>query len=168
MALFDALDSDLDDIAARCTDDDAGVRRVAMLELAEVTDEGAVPLLVKGLGDADPAVREAAAKALDEHSGEGIVSALVNALEDPVAAVRVAAAETLAEKKDPESVALLIARVDHPEPFVRARRCAPCANWSRRRLCPRRFARSRTNLRRSGGRRSACSAISRPTRHCRR
>jgi hypothetical protein len=36
MALFDALDSDLDDIAARCTDDDAGVRRVAMLELAEV------------------------------------------------------------------------------------------------------------------------------------
>ena len=120
MALFDALDSDLDDIAARCTDDDAGVRRVAMLELAEVTDLGAVPLLVKGLGDADPAVREAAAKALDEHSGEGIVSALVNALEDPVAAVRVAAAETLAEKKDPESVALLIARVDHPEPFVRA------------------------------------------------
>ena len=73
MALFDALDSDLDDVAARCTDDDAGVRRVAMLELAEVTDEGAVPLLIKGLGDADPAVREAAAKALDEHSGEGIV-----------------------------------------------------------------------------------------------
>src|SRR6478752_6297193 len=67
---LDVLASDLDDIAARCTDDDAGVRRVAMLELAEVTDEGAVPLLVKGLGDADPAVREAAAKALDEHSGE--------------------------------------------------------------------------------------------------
>ena len=47
MALFDTFDSDLDDIAARCADEDAGVRRVAVLELAEVTDERAVPLLVR-------------------------------------------------------------------------------------------------------------------------
>ena len=67
MAVFDALDSDLDDIAARCTDEDAGVRRVAMLELADVVEAGAVPLLVAGLRDADASVREAAAKALDEH-----------------------------------------------------------------------------------------------------
>ena len=88
MALFDTFDSDLDDIAARCADEDAGVRRVAVLELAEVTDERAVPLLVQGLRDADPTVREAAAKALDEHTGAGVVGALVDALEDPVAAVR--------------------------------------------------------------------------------
>ena len=120
MALFDTFDSDLDDIAARCADEDAGVRRVAVLELAEVTDERAVPLLVQGLRDADPTVREAAAKALDEHTGAGVVGALVDALEDPVAAVRLSAAETLAEKKDAASAALLIARVDHPAPFVRA------------------------------------------------
>ena len=53
MAPFDTLDSDLDEIASRCTGDDAGVRRVAMLELADITDEGAVPLLIAGLADAD-------------------------------------------------------------------------------------------------------------------
>ena len=86
MPAFDTLDSDLDEIALRCAGDDAGVRRVAMLELADITDEGVVPLLIAGLADTDALVREAAAKALDEHTGDGVVAALVTALEDPVAA----------------------------------------------------------------------------------
>ena len=39
MALFDALDSDLDDVAARCTDDDAGVRRSMMWFLHRSKEE---------------------------------------------------------------------------------------------------------------------------------
>ena len=66
MPAFDTLDSDLDEIALRCAADDAGVRRVAMLELADITDEQAVPLLIAGLRDSDELVREAAAKALDD------------------------------------------------------------------------------------------------------
>src|SRR5271157_98620 len=101
MPVFDSFDSDLDDIAGRCADADAGVRRVAMLALADVVEAGAVPLLIAGLRDGDASVRAAAAKALDEHEGEGVVAALVGALEDEEAAVRAAAAETLADKKDP-------------------------------------------------------------------
>ena len=74
-----------------------------MLELADVVEAGAAPLLVTGLRDQDATVREAAAKALDEHDSIEVVEALVGALEDKVAAVRAAAAETLAEKKVPGS-----------------------------------------------------------------
>ena len=69
MPVFDTFDSEIDDIATKCAGDDAGVRRVAMMELAERVDAKAVPLLVTGLRDADASVREAAAKALDEHEG---------------------------------------------------------------------------------------------------
>src|SRR5258708_24749769 len=115
MPSFDALDSDLE-IAAKCASPDAGVRRVAMLELADVVDEGAVPLLARGLRDSDATVREAAAKALDEHDGLAAVEALVAALEDPVQAVRAAAAEMLAEKKELASSELLIDRAGHADP----------------------------------------------------
>jgi HEAT repeat protein len=118
MPVFDAFESDVDDIALNCASADAGVRRVAMMQLADVVDGGAIPLLIKGLGDADASVREAAAKAIDEHDGDGVVAALVKALEDSVPAVRAAAAETLAEKKDPASAALLIAAAEHPVPRV--------------------------------------------------
>ena len=43
MPVFDSFESDLDDIAGKCASEDAGVRRVAMLQLAEVVDPGAAP-----------------------------------------------------------------------------------------------------------------------------
>ena len=49
-----SLDSDLDDIAARCADDDAGVRRVAMLELAEVIDDRRGAAAGQGTGRCGP------------------------------------------------------------------------------------------------------------------
>ena len=158
MPVFDTL-SDLDDVAARCASADPGVRRVAMLELAESVDDGAVDLLVEGLNDADAAVREAAAKALDEHTGDGVVEALAAALEDPIAAVRAAAADTLAEKKAPGSAALLIARVDHAEAFVRAAALRALRELVRPARCRRRCARSTTVARGAarGGRRARLS-----------
>src|SRR5947209_2928292 len=110
MAVFDALDSDLGEIAARCASEDAGVRRVAMLDLAEIVGDGAATLLISSLRDPDAAVREAAAKTRDEHDGDGVIEALIAALEDEIPAVRTAAAETLAEKKVAQAAPLLIAR----------------------------------------------------------
>jgi HEAT repeat protein len=164
VAVLDSFDSDLDELAAKCASADAGVRRVAMLELADVMEPEAVPLLLKGLRDADATVREAAAKALDEHDSVEIVGALVAALEDPVEAVRTVAAETLAEKKVTGCAHLLIERIDHRDPFVRA----AVLRALRELTAPERCARSGINRPRCGARRWACSAISRPTTRCRR
>ena len=71
-ALFDTFDDDLDDLAERCADPDPGIRRVAMMELAESVGPVATVLLLKGLADADAAVRAAAARALDEHDGPAV------------------------------------------------------------------------------------------------
>ena len=102
MALFDAFENDLDDVAARCESPDPGVRRVAMMELAESVEAGAVALLLRGLSDADPQVRTAAVRALDEHDGSRVVEGLVRALEDLDPEVRRAAGEVLADKKEPK------------------------------------------------------------------
>src|SRR4051812_35974930 len=107
MALFDAFEDDLDDVAARCESPDPGVRRIAIMELAESVEAGAAALLLKGLSDADPQVRLAAVRALDEHDGWAVVEGLARALEDPDLEVRKAAAEVLAEKKVPECAPLL-------------------------------------------------------------
>ena len=113
--VFDSFDDDLDDVAERCASADAGVRRVAMMELAEAVGPAAKVLLLKGLGDPDAAVRAAAAKALDEHDGADVVEGLVRSLEDADEAVRRTAADTLAEKKEPA--------------------CGPCASSSCRTPC---------------------------------
>lgn len=93
MAIFDDFDDDLDAVADRARNPDAGIRRVAMLGLAESVDPGAVDLLLAGLKDADAGVREAAAKSLDEHSGLPAALGLIEALDDAEEAVRLAAAE---------------------------------------------------------------------------
>jgi len=120
MPVFDAFEPELDEIAEKCASDDAGVRRVAMLELADIVEDGAVPLLLKGLHDTDIMVREAAVKALDAHDGIEVVEALIAALEDPIPGVKFAAAEVLAEKKVQAAAPLLIARCSHADAFVRA------------------------------------------------
>jgi len=60
MPVFDSFDVDLDDFAERCASGDPGVRRLAMLELGEVIEPGAVALLLKGLADPAVEVRTAA------------------------------------------------------------------------------------------------------------
>ena len=80
MPTFDSFDGELDDIAERCGSGDPGVRRVAMMDLAELIEPGATTLLLRGLGDADAEVRAAAARSLDEHDGPAVVQGLVHAL----------------------------------------------------------------------------------------
>src|SRR4051812_48672113 len=73
--VFETFDDDLEDLAERAASPDAGIRRVAMLELAEAVGPEAKALLLKGLGDNDATVLAAAAKALDEHDGPEVVEA---------------------------------------------------------------------------------------------
>ncbi len=47
--VFDTFDDDLDDLTERCASPDAGVRRVAMMELAEAVRPRGEVLLLKGL-----------------------------------------------------------------------------------------------------------------------
>ena len=93
MPVFDTFDDDLEDLAERCADADPGIRRVAMMALAEAVGLGATVLLLKGLADPDATVRAAAARALDEHDGPQVVEGLVRSLEDADEAVRRTAAE---------------------------------------------------------------------------
>ena len=48
---------DLDDIRARLADGDAGIRRVAVMDLVEVVDPEAADLAIAALKDTDAAVR---------------------------------------------------------------------------------------------------------------
>ena len=61
---MDDLDDDLAVLAERCADADPGIRRVAMMALAESIEPEAEALLVAGLADADSAVREATPRGL--------------------------------------------------------------------------------------------------------
>lgn len=69
-AQFETFDDDLEELRLRCGSDDAGIRRVAMLELGEAFDPGAIDLLVTGLNDEDAGVREAAAKSPTNMTGQ--------------------------------------------------------------------------------------------------
>lgn len=117
------LDALLDDdpaLRARLHDADAGVRRIALIELAELEDETLVPWLVAALADAAPAVREEAARRLAAWEREDGVHALVAALSDTNAAVRASAADSLAELQQTDSGVWLLPALAHAEPFVRA------------------------------------------------
>nr|WP_297382749.1 HEAT repeat domain-containing protein [uncultured Roseateles sp.] len=108
------------DLRQRLTSPDPGVRRVALLDFADVEDEALLPALVTVLrGDPDPALRAEAARALAGWGDGEVVEALADALADE-AAVREAAAQSLAELKDAEAGARLVPRVGHADGFVSA------------------------------------------------
>lgn len=108
------------DLRQRLTSPDAGVRRVALLDFADVEDEALLPALVTVLrGDPDPALRAEAARALAGWGDGEVVEALADALADE-AEVREAAAQSLAELKDAEAGARLVPRVGHADGFVSA------------------------------------------------
>lgn len=114
-ASFDPL---LADLRERLASDDAGVRRVAVLEFADVEDEALLPDLSALLsGDPDPSLRAEAARALAGWDDDAVVNALAEALRDePV--VREAAAQSLTELKDPQAGARLLPHAGDADPFV--------------------------------------------------
>ncbi|MFZ5525718.1 MAG: HEAT repeat domain-containing protein [Pseudomonadota bacterium] len=118
--LLDDADEDLQDLAPRLTSDDATVRRLALIELAELEDPAHVPWLLHALHDTDAAVRAEAAGRLAYWEDEATVAALVRTLEDPEPTVREAAAHSLGELKQPASAEALLLAADHAQPFVRA------------------------------------------------
>ncbi|RZJ06466.1 MAG: HEAT repeat domain-containing protein, partial [Rubrivivax sp.] len=74
---------------------DAGVRRIAVIDLPYTDEEDDVaPLLVTALSDTDAAVRLEAAKALEGFEEPEVLAALVPLLKDPNAEVRDAIAYT--------------------------------------------------------------------------
>lgn len=117
----DGVDSGTTALLARLADEDAAVRRIALLDIADLEDAGLLPALVAALHD-DPApeVRLEAARVLASWERDEIVEALCGALLDPDAEVSAAAAQSLSELKNPASGTVLRRWVERPEPFVRA------------------------------------------------
>ena len=88
---------------------DAGVRRIAVIDLPYTDEEDDVaPLLTAALRDPDAQVRLEAAKALEGFEEPEVLSELVPLLKDSDAAVREAVALTLGELKLPGSAATLL------------------------------------------------------------
>jgi len=71
--LFDEF-VDLEALADDLADPDPGVRRVAVLRLAETADPGTVPLLARALADPDGQVRLQAAGALGGFDGPEVAA----------------------------------------------------------------------------------------------
>ena len=89
-------------LAARFNDADAAVRRLAVLEAADLEDEAWLPLLADALRhDTDADVRRTAAQRLGAWETDEAVDALCAALDDADTDTREAAADSLAALKDP-------------------------------------------------------------------
>ena len=100
---------------------DAGVRRIAVIDLPYTDEEDDVaPLLVAALSDTDATVRLEAAKALEGFEEFDVLTALVPLLKDSDAAVREAVAYTLAELKEATSAGPLLPYLSDTDPEVQA------------------------------------------------
>ena len=122
MSLMFEEESGIEDIVERIASDDAAVRRIAVMELADVSFDPEAELLgIKALADADSDVRLEAARVLYEFEGDEVAQALVDALQDTDEKVRLAAADTLAENKDSSVAPVLIKALQGAsDPFVMA------------------------------------------------
>src|SRR5690606_6205602 len=106
------------DLLQRLASTDAGVRRVAVLDFADVEDAAVLPALAQVLrADPDPTLRAEAARALAGWDDGDVVDALAAALRD-VPAVREAAATALTELKDPCVARRLLPHAAATEAFV--------------------------------------------------
>ncbi|WP_280152038.1 HEAT repeat domain-containing protein [Piscinibacter sp. XHJ-5] len=111
-------DPQVTDLQQRLASTDAGVRRVALLDFADVEDETLLPAIAALLRqDPDPALRAEAARALAGWDDGNVVDALADALADEPG-VREAAAQALAELKDAAAGSRLVHRVGHEDGFV--------------------------------------------------
>lgn len=112
---------DSDDSLVRLQADDATVRRLAVLELADLEDEEYLPALSAALArDPDAEVRAEAARVLAGWDRAEVVDALAAALLDSEPRVRELAAQSLSELKDPSVGARLLPYARHEQAFVRA------------------------------------------------
>ena len=100
---------------------DAGVRRIALIELADLEDPDGLPWLTDALlVDAADEVRAEAARLLEAWEEPEVVQALCAALADAAEPVRLAAAQSLSELKSLEAGQLILPWVKHADAFVRA------------------------------------------------
>jgi len=96
------------------------VRRVAVLDFADIEDQAVLPALAGLLRhDPDPTLRAEAARALAGWDEPAVVDALAAALSD-TAEVSTAAARSLTELKDPRSGERLLAHAASPDAFISA------------------------------------------------
>ena len=118
--MTDLIDPEVQELLERLADTDAGVRRVAVLDFADVEDEALLPALAQLLRhDPEPTLRAEAARALAGWDESTVVDALAAALSD-TAEVATAAAQALTELKDPRSGERLLAHAASPDAFVSA------------------------------------------------
>ncbi len=102
----------------RLASEDPGVRRVAVLEVADSRDETLLSVIVSLLRhDPETALRAEAARALAGWDGDEVVEALAAALRDE-SPVREAAASSLTELKDAGAAVRLIPYATDPDAFV--------------------------------------------------
>ena len=107
-------------LLARLAEADLSVRRVALLELADLDDAALLPTFLASLRhDPAPEVRREAAAVLASWEADDVVESLCAALLDDNDAVRAQAAQSLSELKQPSSGHVLRRWAMHPEPFVR-------------------------------------------------
>ncbi|EKT4465446.1 HEAT repeat domain-containing protein [Pseudomonas putida] len=112
---------DIHQLLPRLADTDAGVRRIALIELADLEDPDGLPWLTDALlVDRDPEVRAEAARLLEGWEVPEVVQALCAALADTAEPVRQAAAQSLSELKSLETGLLILPWAEHADGFVRA------------------------------------------------
>lgn len=105
----------------RLQNPDAGMRRIALIELADLEEADALPWLTRALGtDEDGDVRSEAARLLEGREEPDIVQALCQALTDREQHVRAAAAYSLSQLKTAAAGYVLVPWLQHPEAGVRS------------------------------------------------
>ena len=114
MTPFTTDNPDILDLQPRLQHADPGVRRIALIELADLEEPEALPWLARALTiDPAAAVRAEAARLLEAWEEPEVVQALCQALADSDETVREAAAQSLSELKTAEAGRLLLPRGFH-------------------------------------------------------
>ena len=120
-ASLDAVPAEAAALLSRLASDDAAVRRIALIDLADLEDACVIEPIVNALRrDASPEVRSEAARLLASWERDDVVEALCGALLDPHDVVRASAAQSLSELKQSSSGAILLEWLKQPDSFVRA------------------------------------------------
>ena len=70
---------EMEDVQQRLNDADPEVRRIAVMDLVEIYEDGCIQLAIKALSDPDAGVRKQAAQALEEFEGEEVITAMLDA-----------------------------------------------------------------------------------------
>ncbi|WP_312155418.1 HEAT repeat domain-containing protein, partial [Pseudomonas sp.] len=112
---------DIAELLPRLNADDAAVRRIALIDLADLEESEGLPWLTDALlVDSSTEVRTEAARLLEAWEQPDVVQALCAALADSAEPVRLAAAQSLSELKSMEAGLLILPWVNHADAFVRA------------------------------------------------